>query len=486
MLRQYFEMKSRVPDAILFYRIGDFYEMFFDDAKEAAPLLGIALTAPASRLRHRGADVRRALAERRPPHREADRGGPQGRRLRPGGGRARRQGPRPPRHHPGRHAGHCPRPRRRSFRRRPRTSRRLIPGESAGRWRFLDLSTGASARAPCQPDASRTSSRSSARGRSCCRTARSCRCRASPGRCAPPNGSRRRAKAEPRAASFEGPAGRGRGAALAYAREMRPSALVHVRPAEPLCFGERMSLDAAALATLEVFESSDGTGRAQPLRVSSTARARRSGARALRERSGAARRPIPMELEARWDAVEELVERSPEREALQPGPRRGRRSRAAVRADRGRHRGAAGSRGVGRGARSASRPCPRPRRGSPAARLRVLAERHSGHGRPACGGSSETLVAGAAGARLGGRRHPRRGGRGARGAPEASPRRPGGAARDRGGGAQALGHLESARALQPRLRLLARGRQRAPREAFRPTGSAGSRSPTRSGSSRPP
>src|SRR5712691_4599201 len=52
MLRQYFEMKRRVPDAILFYRMGDFYEMFFEDAKEAAPLLGIALTA-----RHKDSDI---------------------------------------------------------------------------------------------------------------------------------------------------------------------------------------------------------------------------------------------------------------------------------------------------------------------------------------------------------------------------------------------------------------------------------------------
>ena len=52
MLRQYFEMKSRFPDAILFYRMGDFYEMFFEDAREAAPLLGIALTA-----RHRDSDI---------------------------------------------------------------------------------------------------------------------------------------------------------------------------------------------------------------------------------------------------------------------------------------------------------------------------------------------------------------------------------------------------------------------------------------------
>src|SRR5713226_4705639 len=52
MLRQYFEMKRRVPDAILFYRMGDFYEMFFEDAKEAAPVLGIALTA-----RHKDSDI---------------------------------------------------------------------------------------------------------------------------------------------------------------------------------------------------------------------------------------------------------------------------------------------------------------------------------------------------------------------------------------------------------------------------------------------
>ena len=72
-------MKSRVPDAILFYRLGDFYEMFFDDATEAAPLLGIALTRAPPGLRHRGADVRRAVPERRPPHRPPGRGGPQGR-----------------------------------------------------------------------------------------------------------------------------------------------------------------------------------------------------------------------------------------------------------------------------------------------------------------------------------------------------------------------------------------------------------------------
>jgi len=44
MMQQYLEIKARHPDAILFYRMGDFYEMFGQDAVEAAPILGIALT----------------------------------------------------------------------------------------------------------------------------------------------------------------------------------------------------------------------------------------------------------------------------------------------------------------------------------------------------------------------------------------------------------------------------------------------------------
>ncbi len=44
-MQQYFRAKAQVPDAILFFRIGDFYEMFFDDAVRAAELLDITLTA---------------------------------------------------------------------------------------------------------------------------------------------------------------------------------------------------------------------------------------------------------------------------------------------------------------------------------------------------------------------------------------------------------------------------------------------------------
>ncbi|MDY7095929.1 MAG: DNA mismatch repair protein MutS [Acidobacteriota bacterium] len=45
MLRQYLEVKAQHEDAILFYRMGDFYELFFDDAERAAPVMEVTLTA---------------------------------------------------------------------------------------------------------------------------------------------------------------------------------------------------------------------------------------------------------------------------------------------------------------------------------------------------------------------------------------------------------------------------------------------------------
>ena len=45
MMQQYRELKARDPDALLLFRMGDFYEMFGDDAERAAPLLGLALTS---------------------------------------------------------------------------------------------------------------------------------------------------------------------------------------------------------------------------------------------------------------------------------------------------------------------------------------------------------------------------------------------------------------------------------------------------------
>ena len=45
MMRQYFSMKREHPSELLFYRMGDFYELFYDDAKLAAQVLDITLTA---------------------------------------------------------------------------------------------------------------------------------------------------------------------------------------------------------------------------------------------------------------------------------------------------------------------------------------------------------------------------------------------------------------------------------------------------------
>jgi DNA mismatch repair protein MutS len=44
-LRQFFEAKAQAPDSILFFQMGDFYELFFEDAKIAAPILDLALTS---------------------------------------------------------------------------------------------------------------------------------------------------------------------------------------------------------------------------------------------------------------------------------------------------------------------------------------------------------------------------------------------------------------------------------------------------------
>ena len=44
MMEQYFDIKSKYPDMLLFFRLGDFYEMFFDDAKIASEELDLVLT----------------------------------------------------------------------------------------------------------------------------------------------------------------------------------------------------------------------------------------------------------------------------------------------------------------------------------------------------------------------------------------------------------------------------------------------------------
>ena len=65
LMRQYHDIKEQHPDKILFFRMGDFFEMFGDDAVHAAPILGIALTS-----RSHGTEERIPLAG--VPHHSAD------------------------------------------------------------------------------------------------------------------------------------------------------------------------------------------------------------------------------------------------------------------------------------------------------------------------------------------------------------------------------------------------------------------------------
>ena len=45
MIQQYVGIKADHADKLLFYRMGDFYELFFEDAEKAATLLGLTLTS---------------------------------------------------------------------------------------------------------------------------------------------------------------------------------------------------------------------------------------------------------------------------------------------------------------------------------------------------------------------------------------------------------------------------------------------------------
>lgn len=48
LMKQYYEMKQKHPDAVLLFRVGDFYETFSDDAITTSEILGITLTKRAN------------------------------------------------------------------------------------------------------------------------------------------------------------------------------------------------------------------------------------------------------------------------------------------------------------------------------------------------------------------------------------------------------------------------------------------------------
>ena len=319
MLRQYFEMKSRVPDAILFYRMGDFYEMFFEDAREAAPLLGIALTA-----RHRDSDIEAPMCG--VPWHSADahiaRLVAAGRKVavcdqvedpRAAKGLVRRDITRIVT--PGTVVdpqGLVPDA--------PCFLAALRPTDASWGIAFLDLSTGRF-HAGLVPPARLSEAFALFRPREILL----------PAGCELPFAAdlaltRRpqewfdaaRPEAAPGGAVEEAmhPVARSAAAAArAYALEVRPRGLPHVLAPELLRFDERMRLDASAVATLELFESSDGDSRRSLCALLDRTRTP-LGARALKESISRPSRD-PVDLEDRWDAVGELVEKADVRGSLQ-------------------------------------------------------------------------------------------------------------------------------------------------------------------------
>ncbi len=57
MMQQYMETKNQYKDCILFYRLGDFYEMFFEDALCVTKELELTLTGKSCRFRRKGTHV---------------------------------------------------------------------------------------------------------------------------------------------------------------------------------------------------------------------------------------------------------------------------------------------------------------------------------------------------------------------------------------------------------------------------------------------
>ena len=105
-MAQWFAIKEEHPDALLFFRMGDFYELFFADAEAAAAALDIALTAARRARRRAHPDVRRAGPRVRGLSRAADPPRLPRRRRRADGEPqgAHRQGPDPARGGAPRHA----------------------------------------------------------------------------------------------------------------------------------------------------------------------------------------------------------------------------------------------------------------------------------------------------------------------------------------------------------------------------------------------
>ena len=180
MMEQYIEIKAANPDCLLFYRMGDFYELFFEDAEIASRALGIMLT---KRGKHLGRDIPMCgvpIAPLRRISAQADRARPSRRGLRAdrrsgGGEEARRQERGAARRHAPRHARHADR--RHSARCQ---AQQLSPGARAGadvvrrrtrplrRWPGSTSRPANSASPNARPARSPPRSRGSSRAKSSC------------------------------------------------------------------------------------------------------------------------------------------------------------------------------------------------------------------------------------------------------------------------------------------------------------------------------
>ena len=105
MMRQYLEIKSKYPESLLLYRMGDFYEMFMEDALTASKVLDIALTSRDRQARKSRPDVRSSLSRGGKLYSEAGFRRLQDCDLRPGRRPQKGQRPRAPRSYEGPHPG---------------------------------------------------------------------------------------------------------------------------------------------------------------------------------------------------------------------------------------------------------------------------------------------------------------------------------------------------------------------------------------------
>ncbi len=200
LMRQYAAVKKEHPNALLFFRLGDFYELFFEDAVVAVARAANHADLAQQGKRHRHTNVRRALSLRRKLHCQAHSQGIQGRHLRADGRPARSQEAGEARGHARADAGHRGRRASRIGGKQLSGAAWCAPGTP---W---DLPRSISRPANFAPPNSRATTPNAACARSCwccvrarCCSRRRCRCSISHARAHRP----RHAASAPRIASLE-------------------------------------------------------------------------------------------------------------------------------------------------------------------------------------------------------------------------------------------------------------------------------------------